>query len=86
MFRELANMLVVVFNTIANTFVAGNNLAEAGALRTAVVKHKSRNAAALSQIRGDTDFVKEFAKLKEQADNLDENARTEAEEYLNAFE
>jgi hypothetical protein len=86
MFRELAQTLIQLFNMIGSSAIAANNLAEAASLRTSVVRHKSRNAAALSQLRGDTEFIREFAELKTANEALDPKAKKEAESYLSSFE
>jgi hypothetical protein len=86
MFRSIVQMIVSLTTACSNACVAINSLAVAAAERTSIVEEKSVRAAALSALRGETDFIIEYSEMEAQiSKDVKVASRKSAETYLEKF-
>jgi hypothetical protein len=85
MFRAIVEMVVLLATAMTNAFVSLNHLMRAAAERTSIVEDKSVRAAALSSLRGETDFINEYSELEKRVKGVTATHRKDAESYLQKF-
>ena len=86
MFEWISLFVRGFFRFLLNATLIGDDLMVSGRYRTRVVRGKSSRAGAVSEIRGETKFIKDFATSKAELDSVDDDLKAEAIAYLEDFE